>query len=52
MKLALISYSGGVFIMAVAGHSVGFLLFGSRVFKQEDDINVDEKQSDLPPKTC
>ncbi|KAL5697546.1 hypothetical protein ACHQM5_028677 [Ranunculus cassubicifolius] len=52
VMLALMSYNGGVFIMAVAGHSIGFLLFGSRVFKQEDDIDEDEKQSDLPPMTC
>ncbi|KAL5709363.1 hypothetical protein ACHQM5_020063 [Ranunculus cassubicifolius] len=45
VMLAVMSFNGGVFIVAVLGHSVGFLVFGSRVFKGGDDL---EKTRDLP----
>ncbi|KAM1115483.1 hypothetical protein TB2_038549 [Malus domestica] len=47
VMLAVMSFNAGVFLVAVAGHTVGFLLFGSRVFKKKSD--VDDKVSDLPP---
>ncbi|KAL1544207.1 copper transporter 1-like [Salvia divinorum] len=34
VMLALMSFNAGVFIVAVVGHSLGFLVFGSRVFKR------------------
>ncbi|KAF5193830.1 Copper transporter [Thalictrum thalictroides] len=51
VMLALMSFNGGIFLMAVAGHSLGFFIFGSRVFKH-GDVGQYEKQTDLPPMTC
>lgn len=42
VMLAVMSYNGGVFIVAVLGHAVGFFLFGSRVLKELG------RTSDLP----
>ncbi|WOG89130.1 hypothetical protein DCAR_0208366 [Daucus carota subsp. sativus] len=51
VMLAVMSFNGGVLIVAVAGHSLGFLIFGSRVFRKASD--GDDKVSDLPPlSTC
>ncbi|KAG6629148.1 hypothetical protein CIPAW_14G063500 [Carya illinoinensis] len=44
----VMSFNVGVFLAAVAGHSVGFLLFHSRVFKDSDT----GKRGDVLPSSC
>ncbi|KAG5603729.1 hypothetical protein H5410_025221 [Solanum commersonii] len=46
--LVAMSYNGGVFLVGIVGHSLGFLFFGSRVFKKPSS----GKNLDLPPISC
>uniref|UniRef100_A0A7N1A169 Copper transport protein n=1 Tax=Kalanchoe fedtschenkoi TaxID=63787 RepID=A0A7N1A169_KALFE len=49
VMLAVMSFNVGVFLVAVVGHVVGFLVFGSRFFKQ---YHPEGKTDDLPPMSC
>ncbi|XP_015873872.3 copper transporter 1 [Ziziphus jujuba] len=49
VMLAVMSFNVGVFLVAIAGHTVGFFFFGSRVFKKSE---FEKAGSDLPPMSC
>ncbi|KAJ0982844.1 hypothetical protein J5N97_011099 [Dioscorea zingiberensis] len=55
VMLALMSFNVGVLLVAVAGHGLGFLLFGSSVFRPPAAApvtDVDRAKAGLPPMAC
>ncbi|KAK4441093.1 Copper transporter 6 [Sesamum alatum] len=50
VMLAIMSFNAGVFLVAIAGHSIGFFFFGSRAFNTP--AIAPGKTSDLPPMNC
>ncbi|KAE8693075.1 protein FAR-RED IMPAIRED RESPONSE 1-like [Hibiscus syriacus] len=52
VMLSILSFNGGAFLMAVACHTLGFLLFGSRIFKKNTETLFDVNTSDPPPMSC
>ncbi|KAG6417570.1 hypothetical protein SASPL_119753 [Salvia splendens] len=51
VMLAVMSFDARILSVAVAGYTLGFLLFGSGVFDHENELGY-HKASDLPPLSC
>ncbi|XP_048320267.2 copper transporter 6 [Ziziphus jujuba] len=53
VMLAVMSFNGGVFLAAVGGHAVGFIVFGTRAsMKSSGGGSGSDKRTDLPPMEC
>ncbi|KAL4610704.1 hypothetical protein ACB092_08G069800 [Castanea dentata] len=54
VMLAVMSYNLGILLAAVAGYTIGFLIFGSRAFDNSkiSKISPCEDPADLPPLIC
>ncbi|XP_068644094.1 copper transporter 1-like [Aristolochia californica] len=54
VMLAVMSFNVGVLIVAIAGHTLGFLVFGSQVFRRSGgQAELNERPgSALPPMKC
>lgn len=54
VMLAVMSYNLGILLAAVAGYTIGFLIFGSRAFDDSkiSKISPCEDPADLPPLIC
>lgn len=51
LVMLAVMMSNATFVVAVAGYTLGFLIFGSRVFDKSDNESY-QKPSDLPPLNC
>ncbi|KAI6675162.1 hypothetical protein NL676_003068 [Syzygium grande] len=52
VMLAVMSFNGGIFLAAVGGHALGFLVFGSRVSKMSGGLPSVPERAVLPSASC